>query len=98
MHLLSEDRDPLEILHYAIRRERGQENQQRIGNTHAQSPSESGINLIQRQRQQQKEEAYSPHHQITTRFHIAGNVCTNSSKDTSTIAQQKTQYATSAKQ
>ena len=52
MDLLSEDRDHLETLHYAIKRERGQENQQRISNTHAQSPSESGINLIQRQRQQ----------------------------------------------
>ena len=52
MDLLSEDRDPLETLHYAITRERGKENQQRISNTHAQSPSGSGINLIQRQRQQ----------------------------------------------
>ena len=47
MGLLSEDRDPLETLHYAITRERGQENQQRISNTHAKSPNGSGINLIQ---------------------------------------------------
>ena len=40
MDLLSEDIDPLEKLHYAITRERGQENQQRISNTHAQSPSD----------------------------------------------------------
>ena len=39
MDLLSEDRDPLETLHYAITKERGQENQQRISNTHAQNPS-----------------------------------------------------------
>ena len=50
MDILSEDRDPLETLHYAITRERGQENQKRISNTHAQSPRESGIKLIQRQR------------------------------------------------
>ena len=52
MNILSEDRDPLETLQYAITRERGQENQQRISNTHALSPSGSGINLIQKQRQQ----------------------------------------------
>ena len=34
MDLLSEDRDPLEILHYAITRERGQEIQHWISNTH----------------------------------------------------------------
>ena len=52
MDLLSEDRDPLETLHYAITRERGQEKQQRISNTHALNSSGSGINVIQRQRQQ----------------------------------------------
>ena len=52
MDLLSEDRDPLETLQYAITRERGQENQQRISNIHALNPSGSGIHLIQRQRQQ----------------------------------------------
>ena len=41
MDLLLEDRDPLETLHYAITRVGGQENQQRISNTHAQSPSGS---------------------------------------------------------
>ena len=51
MDLLSEDRDPLETLHYAITRERGQENQQRISSTHAQNPNGSGINLIQRTQQ-----------------------------------------------
>ena len=60
MDLLSEDRDPLETLHYAITRERGQENQQRISNTHAQSPSGSGINLIQRQRQQTERRSILP--------------------------------------
>ena len=52
MDLLSEDRDTLETLHYAITRERGQENQPRISSTHAQNPNGSGINLIQRTRQQ----------------------------------------------
>ena len=52
MDLLSEDRDPLETLHYAITRERGQENQQRISNTYAKNPNGLGINLIQRTRQQ----------------------------------------------
>ena len=51
MELFSEDRDPLETLHYAITRERGQENQQRISSTHAQNPQGSGINLIQRTHQ-----------------------------------------------
>ena len=37
-----------ETLHYAITRERGQENQQRISSTYAQNPNGSGINLIQR--------------------------------------------------
>ena len=60
MNLLSEDRDPLETLHYAITRERGQENQQRISNTHAQRPSGSGINLIQRQRQQTQRRSILP--------------------------------------
>ena len=52
MDLLAEDRDPLETLHYAITKERGQENQQRTSSTHAQNPNGSGINLIQRPRQQ----------------------------------------------
>ena len=60
MDLLCEDRDPLELLHYAITRERGQENQQRISNTHSQSPSGSGINLIQRQRQQTQRRTILP--------------------------------------
>ena len=60
MDLLSEDRDPLETLHYAITRQRGQENQQRIRNTHAQSPSGSEINLIQRQRQQLQRRCIHP--------------------------------------
>ena len=60
MDLLSETRDPLETLHYAITRERGQENQQRISNTHAQSPSGSEINLIQRQRQQTERRSMIP--------------------------------------
>ena len=51
MELFSEDRYPLETLHYAITRERGQENQQRISSAHAQNPQGSGINLIQRTRQ-----------------------------------------------
>ena len=60
MDLLSEDRDPQKTLQYAITRERGQENQQRISNTHAQSPSGSGINLIQRQRQQTQRRSILP--------------------------------------
>ena len=60
MDLLSEDRDPLETLHYAITRERGQENQQRVSNTHALSPIGSGINLIQKQRQQTQRRSIIP--------------------------------------
>ena len=52
MDQLSENSDPLESLHYAITRERGQENQQHISSTHAKNPNGSGINLIQRTRQQ----------------------------------------------
>ena len=54
MDLLSEDRDPLETLNYAITREIGQENQQRISNTHLLNPNGSGINLIQRQQTQRR--------------------------------------------
>ena len=60
MDLLSEDRDPLETLQYAIKRERGQENQQRISNTHALNPSGSGINLTQKQRQQTQRRSILP--------------------------------------
>ena len=60
MDLLSEDRDPLETLQYAITRKRGQENQQRISNTHALNPSGSGINLIQKQRQQTQRRSILP--------------------------------------
>ena len=60
MDLLSENRDPLETLHYAITRERGQENKQRINYTHALSPSGSGINLIQKQRQQTQRRSILP--------------------------------------
>ena len=52
MDLLSEDRDPIATLNYAITKERGQENQQRISNTHAHIPQGAKINLIQRTRQQ----------------------------------------------
>ena len=54
MDLLSEDKDPLKTLNYALTRERGQENQQHIGSRHAQIPQGSGINLIRRTRQQLK--------------------------------------------
>ena len=60
MDLLSEDRDPLAILQYAISKERVQENQQRISNTHALSPSGPGINLIQKQRQQTQRRSILP--------------------------------------
>ena len=60
MDLLSEDRDPLETLQYAITRERGQENQQQISNTQALSPSGSGKNLIQKQRQKTQRRSILP--------------------------------------
>ena len=60
MDLLSEDRDPLETLQYAIQREIDQENQQRISKTHALNPSGSGINLIQKQRQQTQRRSILP--------------------------------------
>ena len=75
--LLSDDRDPLETLHYAITRERGEENQQRISSTHARNPNGSGINLIQKHDNKQKEEAYYPYRQITTKNQTSGNAGTN---------------------
>ena len=58
--LLSEDRDPPEALHYAITREIGHENQQRISNTHSQSPSGTGINLKQKQGKQTQRRTILP--------------------------------------
>ena len=60
MDLLSEDRDPRETLRCAITRDGGQETQQRISNTHALSPSGSGINLIQKQRKQTQRRSILP--------------------------------------
>ena len=60
MDLLSEDRDPLKTLIYAITRERVQKNQQRISNTHSLNPSGTGIKLIQRQRQQTQRKSILP--------------------------------------
>ena len=50
--LLSEDKVRLEKLNYALTIESGPVNQQRISITHAQIPQGSGINLVQRTRQQ----------------------------------------------
>ena len=58
--LLSEDRDPQETIQYAITKKKGQENQQRISNTHALRPNGSGINLIQKQRQQTQRRSLLP--------------------------------------
>ena len=78
MDLLSEDRDPLETLQYAITRETGQKNQQRISNTHALNPSGSGINLIKNKDNKHNEEAYYQHHLTTTKYQTAGSTDTNS--------------------
>ena len=52
MDLLSEDRDPLKKMNYALTKENGPVNQQRISITHAQIPQVSEINLVQRTRLQ----------------------------------------------
>ena len=78
MDLLSEDRDPLETLQYAIARERGQENQQRISNTHALNPSGSGITSYKNKDNKHNEEAYCQLHLTTTKYQTAGNADTNS--------------------
>ena len=54
MDLFSEDRDPLETLKYALTRERRQNNQQWISNSHAHIPQTTDIILKQRNRQTQK--------------------------------------------
>ena len=48
MDLISEDRDPLETLIYALTRERRQENQQRISIIHAHIPQGIDINFKKR--------------------------------------------------
>ena len=60
MDLLSEYRDPPETLNYALMRERGHENQQRISKTHAQIPQGSEKSIIQRTRQQSTRRSILP--------------------------------------
>ena len=60
INTLSEDRDPLETPNYALKKGRGQESQQRISRTQAQTLHGSGINLIQCARQQSTRRSILP--------------------------------------